>query len=192
MRIRKRGRSSPAAVQTADGFADFYERHSHALLAFFARRVLDPEVALDLTAETFAQALLGRRRFRGDDDDDALAWLFGIARHQLSQYWRRGATEKRALARLGVSVPALSQVDFDRVEELAASARLRAAAQNGLMELSENVRAAIRLRIVEELPYAEVARQLAISEDAARARVSRGLRTLAARLGDPSEEGDEP
>ncbi|HEY3774967.1 MAG TPA: sigma factor-like helix-turn-helix DNA-binding protein [Solirubrobacteraceae bacterium] len=39
-------------------------------------------------------------------------------------------------------------------------------------------RDALRLRVVEERPYPEVARVLGISEQAARARVSRGLRSL--------------
>ena len=48
-----------------------------------------------------------------------------------------------------------------------------------LASLSDPVRSAVQLRIVEELPYAEVARSLRISEPAARARVSRGLAALA-------------
>jgi len=192
VRLRGRNRPPPAGVKTAAGFAEFYDRNSRALLAFFARRVLEPELALDLTAETFAQAYLGRDRFRGSSESDAAAWLFGIARHQLSQYRRRGAAERRAVARLGMNVPELSQADHDRVEELAATTRLRGEAQNGLKELSESVRAAVRLRIVEELPYTQVAARLAISEEAARARVSRGLRALAARLDESSQEGDKP
>jgi DNA-directed RNA polymerase specialized sigma24 family protein len=38
------------------------------------------------------------------------------------------------------------------------------------------------MRVVDELPYATVASRLAISEPAARARVSRGLRALGAAL----------
>jgi RNA polymerase sigma-70 factor (ECF subfamily) len=37
---------------------------------------------------------------------------------------------------------------------------------------------AIELRIVRELPYPEVAAELGVSEQTARARVSRGLRAL--------------
>lgn len=178
-------------MHTRRGFAELYERRSHALLAFFARRVLDPELALDLTAETFAEAFLARDRFRGSSEAEAVAWLYGIARHQLAQYHRRGACERRAIARLGVDVPGLTQADHDRVEELAGITRLRAAARNGLDELSENVRVAVRLRVVEELSYAEVATRLAVSEEAARARVSRGLRALSARLEDLDQKGVE-
>src|SRR5215218_648685 len=38
-------------------FELFYRRNFEALLGFFARRTRDPELAADLTAETFAAAL---------------------------------------------------------------------------------------------------------------------------------------
>jgi RNA polymerase sigma factor (sigma-70 family) len=181
MKLRK-GRDAAAQLASADAFGEFYEENAEAVVLFFARRVLDPDLALDLTAETFAQALLSRDSFRGSSRDEARGWLYGIARHQLSQYWQRGKAERRALARAGLAPPRLSEEDHDRVEELAGTARLRAAARNGLGELSEAEREAVRLRVVEELSYARVASSLAISEEAARARVSRGLRALAAKL----------
>ncbi len=43
---------------------------------FLARRTADPEVALDLWGETFAQAVAGRRRYRGTTDEEAAGWLY--------------------------------------------------------------------------------------------------------------------
>ena len=48
----------------AEDFGLFYDRYIDMLLGYFARRAGDPEVAADLTAETFAAALASRRRFR--------------------------------------------------------------------------------------------------------------------------------
>src|SRR5215207_2301359 len=45
-------------------FGLFYRRHFETVLGFFARRTRDPELSADLTAETFAAALAGRRRYR--------------------------------------------------------------------------------------------------------------------------------
>jgi hypothetical protein len=45
-------------------------------------------------------------------------------------------------------------------------------------ELPEGCREAVRLRVVEELDYPEIAQQLSISEPAARMRVSRALARL--------------
>jgi Sigma-70 region 2 len=47
-------------------FALFYRAHVDELLGFFCRRTGDAELAADLTAETFAAALAGRRRFRSE------------------------------------------------------------------------------------------------------------------------------
>ena len=51
--------------------------------------------------------------------------------------------------------------------------------------LPEEQRRAVELRVIEECGYADVAVMLGVSEQTARARVSRGLRTLAQRLRDP-------
>src|SRR5687768_14533136 len=47
-----------------EAFGMFYDRHARAVLEYFARRTRDPESAADLTAETFAAAIVARRRFR--------------------------------------------------------------------------------------------------------------------------------
>lgn len=166
----------------AERYGELYAAHSKELLAFFARRTMDPQVALDLVGETFAEAFAGRRRYRGRDDDDARAWLYGIARNLLASYWRRGYAEQRALRRLGVEPVLLSDQSIARIEELAGTSALRAAVAQGLADLGEDQRNAVELRVVHELPYDEVASRLAISEQTARARVSRALRALEVRL----------
>jgi len=169
----RRARREPSA------FSGFYASQSRQLLAFFARRTFDVEVARDLTAETFAQAFEHRRRFRGSTDAEASGWLYGIARHQLSRYARHGKVERKALERLGIQVPTVSAEDYDHIVELAGLAELRDSVAAVFGELSDDQRDALRLRVIDERPYAEVARTLGISEQAARARVSRALRRLA-------------
>ena len=167
---------------TTDEFTAAYRTQSRSILIFLARRTYDPETALDLTAETFARAYEGRRRFRGTTEEDAAAWLFGIARHVLARYLRRGSAERRALTRLGVEVPSLEPDDLVRIVELAGLDELRGAVARELGALSVQHREALRLRVVEELPYDDVARRLEITEPAARARVSRGLRSIGRNL----------
>src|SRR3954452_19825412 len=60
-----------------------YARHREGLLVFLARRTADPQIALDLWAETFAQALAGGHRYRGETDDEAAAWLYTIGHLRL-------------------------------------------------------------------------------------------------------------
>jgi RNA polymerase sigma-70 factor (ECF subfamily) len=163
----------------ADDISRLYRAHAAGLLRFFARRTLQAEVAVDLVAETFAQAFADRSRFRGGGDAQAAAWLYGIARHQLGKYFRRGTVERRALAKLGLELGPLGEADYDRVEELSGLSERREAVARGLARLSAPQREALRLRVVEERSYAELALALGVSEQTARARVSRALRTLA-------------
>ena len=81
--------SRPAA------FAPFYRRHERAILAYMRQRTGDAELAADLTAETFAAALVSAARYR-PGSDPAIAWLFGIARNKWLHATRRGAVEDRA------------------------------------------------------------------------------------------------
>lgn len=133
---------------------------------------------MDLAAETFAQAYLSRKRFRGETEASAAAWLYAIARAQLARYHRKGIAERRALARLRIELPALTSAEIERIETEADLDELRAELDAGLERITQSQRDAISLRIVEELPYPEVAARLGISEQTARARVSRGLRAL--------------
>jgi RNA polymerase sigma-70 factor (ECF subfamily) len=181
----------------ADDISRLYRDHARTLLVFVARRVYDPEVAMDVVAETFAAAFSVRHQFRdpegSGDDGDAVAWLYGIARHQLSRYYRRGRVERRALERLGVERRGLTDPEYERIEELAGLADLREAAAAALARLSAEHRSVVQLRVIEERSYPYVAEQLGISEQAARARLSRALREMAASPlcisgGDPLSE----
>jgi RNA polymerase sigma factor (sigma-70 family) len=163
-------------------FAELYEARSRALLVFFLRRTFDVEVARDLTAETFAQAFQHRRRYRGSTDAEAAGWLYGIARHQLSHYVRRGVVRRKAIERLGIAVPAVSEEDHERIVELAGLAELRGRVAAAFADLGPDQRDALRLRVIDEQSYPDVAAELGVSEQTARARVSRGLRGLADAL----------
>jgi RNA polymerase sigma factor (sigma-70 family) len=160
-----------------EAFALFYDRHAHTLLEYFARRTRDAEAAADLTAETFAAAIVARRRFR-PGPLPAAAWLFGIANHKLADYRRRGHAEDRALRRLRVERPPLGEEDTRLVTLMADEVSTQL-----LAELPEDERDAIRAHVLEDRDYAEIAAAAVISESAARMRVSRGLGRLRARMG---------
>lgn len=162
----------------ADDIADLYARHARQLVAFFARRTYDSEAAVELMAETFAAVVAGRASFRGDDDDAVAAWLYSIARNRLSDWLRHAHVERKALSRLGLEPPQLSDAELERIDELAGTAELRAEVAGQLEGLAPDHRAALQLRIVQECSYEDVAARLGISEQTARARVSRALRAL--------------
>jgi RNA polymerase sigma factor (sigma-70 family) len=168
-------RRDPAA------FGELYARRASAVHAWHARRI--PWAAADLTAETFAQAWLARRRFRDRREGSALPWLLGIARNVLRDSVRRDRIATAARERLGLPLDLAAEEGFDRVENRLSPRRDLACA---LAELPEHERQALELRVVDELPYDEVAERLEIRPAAARLRVSRALRRLA--LTTPKEE----
>jgi RNA polymerase sigma-70 factor (ECF subfamily) len=164
-------RRDPAA------FRELYDRWADRLLAYFYRRVLDPEVAADLLAETFAVAFERRNRFR-DVGRPGAAWLYGIAAKELSHWFRRQEVELRAVRRLAIEVPALDDDSIARIEALADMDSHREALGAALRGMTETERHAVELRVVEELGYAEIAVALDCTEAAARVRVHRGLARL--------------
>ena len=170
--IAAAGRGRDAAA-----FGELYRRHAARVHAYLSRRL--PGAASDLAAETFAQAWLSRRRFRDDHEGSALPWLLGIARNCLKESIRRDRVETRARERLGLP-PALAEDDgYDSVlTRLSPNVGLGRA----LRQLPEHERRALELRVIDELPYREVARTLAIRPAAARLRVSRALRRLSLDL----------
>src|SRR5918994_6704478 len=134
-------------------FGVFYPRHVEDVVAFFMRRPRNAELAADLTAETFAAALVARARFdpgRGS----ASAWLYGIALHKLARVERREAAERRARRRLGVERDELTDADIERIEALGSSVRAHVL----LERLSPQQRDAIRAHVIDERPYGEIAR----------------------------------
>lgn len=159
-----------------------YARHRDGVLRYFARRTADPQVALDLWAETFALAVQNQGKFRGRNAEAEAGWLYAIARGQLAGYLRRGYAEQRAVDRLGIERPPVTDELLREVEHRAGLDDIRTELTTALATLTDETRRAIELRVVDELPYPEVAERLAITEVAARARVSRGLQTLSKTL----------
>src|SRR5262245_3763996 len=163
-----------AAGKDAAAFGALYERHALRIYTWCRRRL--EWAASDLTAETFAQAWLGRDRFRDEHDGSALPWLFGIARNVLLETVRLDRVETRARERLGLPLDLAAEEGFAEVEDRLSPRLALTAALDGL---PEHEREALELRVVGELPYDAVAEQLEIRPAAARLRVSRALRRLA-------------
>jgi RNA polymerase sigma-70 factor (ECF subfamily) len=160
-----------------EAFGRFYDRHVHTMLGYFARRTRDPEAAADLTAETFAAALVARRRFR-PGSVPASAWLFGIAQHKLADFHRHGSAQDRALRKLGVQRPPVGQDDAELIAALG-----REAATDLLSDLPDDQREAVAGHVIDDVSYPDLAAAAGTSEAVMRKRVSRGLTALRARLG---------
>jgi len=168
-----------AARNDPDAFGELYERHARSVYAFFSTRA--PQAAGELTAETFAQAALSLRRFRDEANGSALPWLYGIARNLLRRYHASRRVESRARERLGMPARAY-ELDIEAANERLDAERFAPALSTALDSLPQSQRRALELRVVEELPYEQVADSLGCSEVAARIRVTRALSTLSRLL----------
>jgi RNA polymerase sigma-70 factor (ECF subfamily) len=177
-----------ASQDEPDAFTELYRRHAEDLLRYFARRTLDPETAAELTAETFAEAFASRQSYT-DKGVNGVAWIYGIARHRLGRFFRSGRVDASARRRIGIPERELPPDDYERIEDLIDFAPIRDALAEALETLSPDQRDAMRLRVIDELGYPEVADRLGCSEANARQRVSRGLRKVALML---QERGMQP
>lgn len=159
-------------------FEELYRQESMRIRSFLLRRTLDPELAGDLTAETFSYAYVKWRTLRGRAPEERQAWLYTIARRRLYNHLRRRSVERRALRRLGAQTCSYHEDDLAQIGERDRLAQLQSRLKRELGRLRPGQRAALELRIMQGRDYAEVARQLGVTELAARSRVSRGLRAL--------------
>ncbi len=170
-----------AARSDPQAFGEFYRRHAVAMERWLQTQTPDLATAADLTAETFAQALVSLGRFRGSKDEQAVAWLFGIARNLVRRFHRRGRAELEMCRRLGI------QLDYDMDELPRLEAQLDAHTDaselsDALNTLPDAQRQALQLRVVDELDYRKAAALMGTSEQNARIRVSRALKALSLRL----------
>src|SRR5215472_12999012 len=175
------GRTSDAELLragTADGFEEVYDRHAPQVLAWARSRV--GEHAADLTAEVFARAWLARSRFRPQSDASALPWLLGIARNVLRESLRKRRVEDAARRRLGMPRLLAQDPALDAIHDRRS---LSESERQVLGSLSERDRELLRLRVIEERPYRDIAVRLRCTPQAARHRVSRLLRQLQYTLG---------
>ena len=172
-----------AARQAAERFVVLYDRALPGLLAYFARRTLDAQVAADLTAETLAEAFASRRRFRDRGEGSA---------SRLALHHRRAASSPATCAACASrtrpgggsawSASSSAADDVERIEALIDFEHVGREVRQAFDALRSDQREALRLRVIEGRSYREMASELGCSEETARARVSRGLKRLAAQL----------
>jgi RNA polymerase sigma-70 factor (ECF subfamily) len=157
-------------------FGLLVERH-HGTLGALVRQKYGPRAPVeDIVQETFARALRSMDGFRGEAS--FLTWAATIALHVAADGARR---ERRRDAR--VPTAPLDAADpppsgDPGPESIAAERDESRRAREALDLLPPAHRAAVTLRIVESVPYPEVAARLGTSEATARQWVSRGVRAL--------------
>lgn len=132
--------------------AALYRRALPLVYGYLLPRCGGTALAEDLTAETFMAAVAAIRQGRVQGSEVTVAWLIGVARHKLADYWRRSAREQRGLAAVGVLTEQTGDPWDEHLDVQVAHA--------ALARLSGPQRAALTLRYLDGLPVAEVAASL--------------------------------
>ncbi|WP_428115028.1 RNA polymerase sigma factor [Candidatus Poriferisodalis sp.] len=180
MALRLEDRDLVIAYQAGDteAFAELVREYRPQLVSHARRRLNCDESAQDAVQETLVRALRAIPRFNGN-------YMVGPWLHRIlanvcideGNRRRRESEKSERVAHTDTSVgPSPSAevelgLDVDHTDVAAA-----------LEELSEPYREALHLRFVEELSYDEMAKAAGVSEDNARARVSRARSALRAAL----------
>src|ERR671916_2247187 len=145
-----------AARTDPQAFREFYDRYAVWVRSWFERQTGSDSAALDLTAETFAQAWRMLRRFKDMADGSGAPWLFGIARNLVRQYHKHNRIETAARERLGLPLAFAECEDYERVDERISAHAMGPALRLAMKALPREQRRALELRVIHQLDYEEV------------------------------------
>jgi RNA polymerase sigma factor (sigma-70 family) len=154
------------SVGAPEAFGLLFDRHVAAVHAFTQRRI-GPDLAEEVTAETFARGFEARGRY-DTAHEHALPWLLGIASNLLRRHWR---SERRRLDAYARAV----QHERPGAAPDADGDVLRAVAR-----LPRRQREVLLLAVWADLTYAEIARALDLPIGTVRSRLARARSRLGA------------
>jgi RNA polymerase sigma factor (sigma-70 family) len=173
-----------------DAFEAFYRRHLEPVQRFIARRVDDPYLAADLTADVFLAAIDSAHSYR-PGRGTSIGWVLGVARNVIAAEHRRRARERRAANRIPPSAELVEPDDLarlhERIDAEAGGRRLYLA----MDRLSPAERAVLELVALDGLALREAARALGIRATTARVRLHRARRRMRNEL-DPGVSDGTP
>jgi RNA polymerase sigma-70 factor, ECF subfamily len=174
-------------------FADLVRRHERAVRAVVRRYAERPDDVLDLAQRAFLRALQAARRARLLPFAKAMPFrplLLRIAVNlgkneaRDAARWRRTPLEALAGAPGGAAAAAVAPQGTAALEEAERARAVKAAVER----LPRRQRQVLRLRIDAELPFADIARALGITENNAKVHFHHATRRLAAIVAGDGEE----
>ncbi|HLI28664.1 MAG TPA: sigma-70 family RNA polymerase sigma factor [Chloroflexota bacterium] len=163
----------------ADAFQALYETYLDTVYRYVYYKVGNGQLAEDLTQQIFLKAWEAIHRYQWRELPFQ-HWLLRLARNAVIDYYRSTKpSNANLLDPMGESIdPEVELAHGEMVQTL----------QDAVRQLPEEQREVIVLRFIEQLPHAEVARQLGKSTATVRVIQHRALQALR-RLLDQAEEG---
>ena len=163
-----------------DAFEAFYREHLGRVQRFIARRIGDPHLAADLTAEVFLAAIDNASRYRPDRGSPA-AWLLGIARNVLATEFRRQHRHQQLVRRIA-GRRLLDQDSLARIEDQIDAERESRNLYAALAKLSKRDRALVELVALDGLTVTEAAAVAGMKPGTARVRLHRSRQLIRSQL----------
>lgn len=184
------------AYQRGDvsAFAELVARHEKPLWRFLRRLTRDDSAAEDLLQETFMRVIHCASNWR--PEAKFTSWLYAIARNLCIDHARKHK-HRRALSLDGQpsrdsdAAPTMheSLPGHDvGAERLAQNRELAVRIDQAIAALPEAQREVFLMREVLELPFAEIAQLLGVSEATTKSRMRYAFERLRAALQEPSSE----
>ncbi len=157
-----------------EAFEELYRTYYSRLYAFLYTLCQDASLSEELTQESFYQAFVSFRRFR--HSSDVFTWLASIGKHVYYRYLRKN--------RLSID-----SINIEPVAEIAADENADPAYlvqhQEQVTRMRETIRRlpqkyldVVLLRVYAELPFAQVAASLGITENSAKVIFCRAKKML--------------
>jgi RNA polymerase sigma-70 factor (ECF subfamily) len=165
-------------------FDDLFRRYTPRLVGFLARMIPERDRAEELAQEVFVRIYQARERY--EPKARFSTWIFGIASNlALNDLARARRRYERPLEDSGVErLPDAAP----RAEETLEARRTAERLEGALATLPDRQRAALLLRVEQDLGYAEIAEALETSVSSVKSLIHRARTTLTEQMTEEPEK----
>lgn len=171
--------------QAQDGdqraFTQIFDEYFTRIIGYTFRRVLDGDVAQDITANVFLKLVQNLHKFEWRHEQSFNGWIFRIASNEVNTYFRNQQKYRFLPPEEAAEVLANWTLDDDQratIEKELDQHERYVLLHKAISRLGEREQAIIRLYYFEHLPHKAVAEVLAMREGAVRTAMHRAQSRL--------------
>lgn len=174
-------------------FGKLFDYYYQPIFGYVLKRVSDPSLAQDITAETFLKAFQNIKYFKWQDVSIS-SWFYKIATNEIRTYFRKNKYTPKSLEQLfeadgfePVSDQDIPQEMIDAQNYMERQIQFQRA-QRLLLQMPMKYQEVLTLRFVEKKKLSEIAMILGKKEGTVKSLVSRGLTKLRDLLYEPETQ----